>query len=192
MDIVLAEHSDRFAAAFEMERQRLMEQLQGCPAPIIAHIGSTAVPGLKAKPIIDMMLGFAQEQDLDQAVALLVRDQHCIYYPHYETELPFRRFIIKTKTIEKGIATRKALKPNIVPPLMPAVVHRSHHLHLVQHDHPFWKSHLLFRNALRADEKLRKAYEALKVDLAKRTWSHTNDYAYAKSAFIESALNKLI
>ena len=62
----------------------------------IAHIGSTAVPGLAAKPTIDILLGLAAETDLDATIAIFQKLGY-IYVSKYNDTMPFRRFFIKIK-----------------------------------------------------------------------------------------------
>lgn len=134
----------------------------------IEHIGSTAVPDLPAKPVIDIMIGVR---------SLAIADDHCVntiesigytYRPHTENEMPYRRFFR----------------------WMDAAGNRTHHLHLVAMTHDFWQSHLLFRDYLRAHPADRDAYGDLKLSLAARTWQTRGDYTDAKADLIQEILSK--
>lgn len=148
---------------FEVERARLVEVFRGLEVRI-EHVGSTSVPGLPAKPIIDICVGLAR---LDDAVArrpgleLLGYE----YVPTYEVQIPERRYFRR-----------------------PVVHPRTHHLHCLVADGDEWRRHLGFRRRLRSDPELRDAYATLKRDLAGRFGRDRRGYTEAKSSFIEAAL----
>lgn len=128
----------------------------------IEHIGSTAVPGLAAKPIIDIMVGlenFALADSLVPRVTTLGYE----YVQKYEAVMPLRRYFRRD--------TNGA---------------RSHHLHMVAVGGEFWERHLLFRDYLRQHPDVAADYAALKRQLAAREWHDVNDYADAKTEFIRS------
>ncbi len=126
----------------------------------VEHIGSTAIPKIQAKPIIDIMIGV---QDLNIADIYLVKIIQSIGYTYikgYETAMPDRRFF------QKNVG-------NV----------RTHQIHLVELNSNFWIRHLLFRDYLRVHSNAAKQYEALKLDLASK-FTDTNQYALAKTEFI--------
>ncbi len=142
---------DRFAA----ERDRLAPLLSGAE---IHHIGSTAVPGLAAKPVIDLM---ALVADLDEPIEDLVERGGYAYPDAYNATLDRRRWLCR-----------------------PSAALRTHHLHLVL-DRPLLEHHLRFRDRLRADPSLAADYSALKRDLAARHREDREAYTAAKAAFVE-------
>jgi GrpB-like predicted nucleotidyltransferase (UPF0157 family) len=125
----------------------------------VEHIGSTAVPGLAAKPIIDLDVILASPADLLEAIRLLAT----IGYAH-EGDL--------------GIAGREAF---CSPPGEPR-----HHLYVLAAGANELRRHLAFRDALRADRDLRDKYGALKRSLANQYKGDRNTYTESKSAFIIS------
>ena len=125
----------------------------------VEHIGSTAVPGLAAKPIIDLDVVLASPANLPEALRLLAD----IGYVH-EGDL--------------GIAGREAFRP---PPGEPR-----HHLYVLAEGAKELRRHLAFRDALRADNDLRDRYAVLKRSLAYFYKSDRTSYTEAKSAFIAS------
>jgi GrpB-like predicted nucleotidyltransferase (UPF0157 family) len=129
----------------------------------IQHVGSTAVPGLAAKPIIDIAV----------AVASLVDVQRC------------RPLLIALGYLDRGDAGREGGYV-FVKERVPEV--RTHHLHMVTIDDPQWANYLSFRDRLRADAALRKEYAALKWKLQERFACDRQGYTAAKDAFIRRVL----
>lgn len=159
--IVVEEYDPQWPRLYEEERARIMTAI-GQTLVAIEHVGSTAVPGLAAKPIIDILA----------AVRLLVEARGHIeplrligyeYVPEYEAEFPERRYF------RKG------------PPEA-----RTHHLHVVELASTFWERHLLFRDYLRAHPQDACQYAALKRELAARHGADREAYTDAKTAFITS------
>lgn len=146
---------------FRQERAILDALFRGCAASI-EHIGSTAVPGLGAKPVIDVMVGVARLEDAERRVGALEREGY-EYVPGYEREIPGRRYFRK-----------------------PRVGVRAFHLHCVVEGSEIWVRHLAFRDALRAQPELAAAYYALKCELAARCGK--DEYTEAKGPFIEAVL----
>jgi len=129
----------------------------------IEHVGSTAVPGLKAKPIIDIMVGV---KDLDSSVGaidVLQRNGYC-YYP-YKTEV--MHWFCK-----------------------PTPEYRTHHLHLVPYDSPLWRERIKFRDILRSNGKFAEQYAQLKVSLARDLTDDRERYTELKWSFIEGVLRE--
>jgi len=127
----------------------------------IEHIGSTAVPGLAAKPIVDLDV-VVSPQDVLEAIQRLSD----VGYVH-EGNL--------------GIAEREAFRP---PPGEPR-----HHLYVVSETATELQRHVAFRDALRADPTLRAKYAALKRTLAAQHGNNRDAYSEAKSGFITDALS---
>ena len=117
-----------------------------------------------AKPIVDLMPAVAagHPDDLDRCVAPIVALGY-EYIAAYEDELPYRRFF----------RLRGA--------------DRRHNVHLVEQGGEFWVRHLAFRDILRTHPQVAAQYAALKASLALR-YDDVNDYAAAKTEFIESTL----
>ena len=105
------------------------------------HVGSTAIAGLRAKPIVDILAPVHSLAEAQDAVPVLERDGWLFWAddPNRSYRLWFLR---------------------------PTPAARTHHLYLMQHDHPELRNVLLFRDALRNDPALRHEYAALKDRLA--------------------------
>ncbi len=161
--IEVVDYDPEWPRRFEGAAARLRA---AAPALIVAveHIGSTAVPGLAAKPIVDLMPAVAagHPADLDRCVAPIVALGY-EYIQKYEDEMPYRRFF----------RLRRA--------------GRQHNVHLVELGGEFWARHLAFRDILRTHPQVAAQYAALKRSLALRC-DDVGDYTDAKTGFIEATL----
>jgi len=159
---------------FAGERDALLASLSAGSPPTAAqieHIGSTSVPELAAKPILDLLVGIPDHGDLavlpDAGVGLVAPYVAAFASVGYEYRgehgLPGRHFFTKGEL-------------------------RTHHLHMVGRDSDAWRTHLLFRDHLRRDLDAARAYEALKRGLAERYADDREAYADGKVEFIEARL----
>jgi GrpB-like predicted nucleotidyltransferase (UPF0157 family) len=164
MDAVRLEAPDpAWTARFASERKRL-EGILGALVAAIEHIGSTAVPGLVAKPTIDVLAGVRDAAALDASVAPL-RAAGYEYVPEWEVELPDRRYL------RSGAA-----------PMYDA------HLHVVVLGSPFWERQVRFRDLLRAEPDVARAYAAVKARSAADSDGVRERYTEAKGPFIRAIL----
>lgn len=162
-EVHLEPHDPRWAVQFAIERDRLLELLPGKFAAI-EHIGSTAVPELAAKPVIDLLAGVGS---IGEADALL--DSLCSHgystSAEFNATLPDRRWLMRH-----------------------ADGRRTHHLHLVVFGGGLWLRWLQFRDLLRADPSVAARYGHLKHELAAEHHHDREAYTRAKSAFIDEVL----
>lgn len=160
--VVIVEHDPRWAAAYA----RAAAELRAVLAPwlvAIEHIGSTAVPGLAAKPVIDLQVGVRSLADSDAIVAA-VQSLGYEYVPEFEAELPDRRYFRRW-----------------------ADGRRTEHVHLVEHgNRSWWDRHLAFRDWLRAHDEDRDAYAALKRRLADAHPVDRAAYTDGKAGFVQA------
>jgi GrpB-like predicted nucleotidyltransferase (UPF0157 family) len=152
--VEIIDYDPAWPAAFQAERERLAPLLAGVE---IHHFGSTAVPGLAAKPVIDMI---ALVSDLDAPIAALVANAGYQFPEAFNAALTHRRFLC-----------------------YPTAAHRTHHLHLLD-DHEQLDRRLRFRDSLRADPALAAEYATLKRALAERHSDDREAYTEAKSEFV--------
>jgi GrpB-like predicted nucleotidyltransferase (UPF0157 family) len=162
-EVRLEPHDPRWAEQFEKERARLLDLLPGQFAAI-EHIGSTAIPSLSSKPIIDILAGVGTLEEADTLLHALCSNGYTTSI-EYNATLPDRRWLMRH-------ASGK----------------RTHHLHLVVFNGEVWFRWLRFRDLLRADPALAAHYEQLKKELAERHRHDREAYTRAKSAFIEEVL----
>ncbi|MCB9295919.1 MAG: GrpB family protein [Lewinellaceae bacterium] len=174
--IEIAPYDPAWAVAFESERLQLAVHLEHFQARV-EHIGSTAVEGLGAKPIIDILVGIEKEELFGSVVNPLLDCGYC-YYSCYEKKMPERLFFARLTKLQRQVFEDPGQLPprDQFPP--------THHLHVVAYGSSSWKRHLAFRDYLRTHSMARDAYYRLKVKLAKGTWESGNDYADAKTGFI--------
>src|SRR5215216_2293030 len=158
--VVIAAYDPRWPACFARLRDRLAAAL-GPLAVRIEHVGSTAVPGLAAKPIIDLDVVVATQDDLSAVIGRL----RSLGYRH-EGDL--------------GVPGRDAFAS---PPGSPA-----HHLYVCPADSPALARHLALRDLLRADPEVARGYGDLKRTLAARFGHDRVAYTEGKTVFIESLL----
>ncbi len=163
--IEIVDYDPRWPSLYDEERARILGAI-GPWLVDIQHVGSTAVPGLAAKPIIDIMPGVARLEDAHHCIEPL-RALGYEYHPEFEVELPERRYFNK-------------------PPGESFRGHRTHHLHMVKSGSDFWQRHLLFRDYLRAHTEAASEYARLKRQLAARFGTDREGYTEAKSDFIRS------
>ena len=162
-EILVVPYDAAWPARFRIESQLLHVALADLK-PQIEHIGSTAVTGLAAKPIIDMLIGVSSLAAFEaQSMRLAVFGYQ--YIPEYERVLPDRRFF---KRVVNGA--------------------RTHHVHVVEKDGIYWKRYLKFRNRLREDGLLAARYAELKRRLAARYSFDRDAYTNGKTGFIEAVL----
>ena len=154
--ITLAPYDPAWPALYEREAARVTTIL-GDRSIILEHAGSTSVPGLSAKPIIDMVLALADSADEAayvpdmEAAGYTLRVRECDWHEH-------RLF--------------KGPDPDI-------------NLHVFSDGCREIERMLRFRDHLRADAADRALYERTKRDLAQRTWKYTQHYADAKASIVE-------
>jgi len=163
VDIVIADYDPAWALRFERERSRVGEALAG-KALAIEHVGSTSVPGLAAKPIIDICLVVADSADEDAYVPDLARAGY---------ELRVR---------EPDWHEHRMLRP----------ASRDVHLHVFTAGSTEIDRMLLFRDRLRANGEDRARYEAAKRSLAARDWPTMQDYADAKSPVVGEIMARAV
>jgi GrpB-like predicted nucleotidyltransferase (UPF0157 family) len=146
----------------ELERQ-IREGL-GANALMIEHVGSTSVPGLSAKPIIDVVLAVADSADEGS------------YVP------PLERIGYVLRIREPDWFEHRMLKPSGI----------DGNIHVFSHACAEIDRVLAFRDWLRINDDDRRLYERTKRELAARTWKHVQNYADAKSDVVAEILGRAL
>lgn len=158
--IVVVEHDPAWPAQFESLRSRIHPAVSDIAAAI-EHVGSTSVPGLAAKPIIDMVIVVPEAARIPEAIDRLAP----LGYGHRG---------------DLGVEGREAFsRPDDLPP---------HHLYLCPHGNLSLRNHLTLRDHLRAHEADARAYGALKKRLAREFTHDIDSYMDGKTDFIVGIL----
>ena len=159
--------------------------------PKIEHIGSTSVPNLAAKPIIDIQVGIENSYDLDKTIKPMINN-HYIYYEIYNSVMPNRRLFV-------GLKDKKLIRnfQNIYSKgdLIPHKIinqHRLAHIHIWEYGTKDWNRHIAFRDYLREHPEIASEYESLKKQLSLKDWEDGNEYNDAKDSFIKTEEAKAI
>jgi GrpB-like predicted nucleotidyltransferase (UPF0157 family) len=166
-EICIVEYDPRWASLFEEEAERIWQALGKNLVVEIEHIGSTAVSGLAAKPIIDIMVGVYSL--LDALIAIPALEAMKYVYWREDTR-PGRMFFVKG--------------------MPPYGKQRTHHVHIVERESEFWERHKLFRDYLRTHPEEKQGYEALKRNLAARFSSDREAYTNGKKEYIQRVMEK--
>lgn len=157
--IRVVEYDLEWPDAFEREAARI-RAAAGEHLVALEHIGSTAVPGLPAKPIIDLLGGTDTLAGADACVDPLERIGY-EYVPELEDAMPDRRYFRKT-----------------------AADRHTHHLHVVPADSGFFDRHLRFRDYLREHPRAAERYAELKRELAAEHRHDVAAYTEGKAEFV--------
>lgn len=160
LHLILVEYDSRWPEMFAEEKARLIDVV-GQYVETIVHIGSTSVPGLAAKPVIDIMIGVQSLKIADSSCIAPIESLDYEYFQAVESMMPRRRYFRKSNP--EGM--------------------RTHQIHLWSIDDPEYERHLVFRDYLRTHPDEARAYAQAKRDLIDK-YDSVNDYADAKSAFI--------
>jgi GrpB-like predicted nucleotidyltransferase (UPF0157 family) len=166
MGIEVMLYQPSWADSFEAERGRLAATL----APWLPdrrdgvhHVGSTSVPGLPAKPVLDMMAGVRSLAEATTAIEPLASLGYA-HAPHRPDALWF---------FHPGDQSAES---------------RTHHLHLTVPGSALWRERLAFRDALRADPALAAEYAELKANLSAAYTVYQPEYTRGKRSFVARVL----
>jgi len=156
--IEVVPHSPGWAAGFRSESERLRAAL-GEEVVAVHHVGSTAIPGISAKPIIDILLAVREVERLDD----LGPEMAALgYEARGEFGIPGRRFFVKS-----------------------AGPRRTHHVHAFATGSPGLERHLAFRDYMISHPENASAYGRLKEGLAQEFPTDIEAYMDGKDAFIK-------
>lgn len=158
--VTLSDYDPAWPARFEARAAEL-RQILGDRARLIEHVGSTSVPGLAAKPIIDIVVGIDDPDD------------EAAYLPDLEAA-----------GYDLGVREPSHRCLKIREPDEPV------NLHCYPPDHVEIRKYLVFRDHLRTNDDDRRLYEATKRSLADREWADMNYYAEAKGPVVAAILGR--
>jgi len=165
--VEIVDYDPKWPVIYAKEKDRILSKI-GNKIISLEHVGSTAVQGLGAKPIIDIMVAVRRLSDAEECIKPL-RSIGYEYFPEHEKEIPERRYF------QKG--------PEGIP-------NKHFHLHMVEQDSDFRQKQLLFRDYLRLHPNVAEQYCKLKRELARKYVSDREAYTEAKTSFIESVITE--
>lgn len=157
-EIKVVSYNPDWPRMFELEAKQLIT-LFGDEVVSIEHIGSTSIPGMRAKPIIDILVGARNIEVIDNFNTILCQKG---YLPEGEYGIDGRRFIIKGTQF-----------------------HRTHHIHIFGQGHYRLVEHVIFRDYLIAHPNVATQYAQLKMELAKKYTYDSFNYVEGKAEFIQ-------
>ena len=160
--VQLLNYNPKWAELYDKEKNHIKGHI-GNLILDIQHIGSTAIPGLKAKPIIDIAIKVKSPYEIQICTKILTR----------------AGFINRGDTKGQGgylLVKEKA-------PLV-----RTHHIHIVSSEEPQWRDYLVFRELLKEKKDLCKQYLQLKQNLEGKFPFDRTQYTAAKSQFIQKLI----
>lgn len=163
--VELVAYDSAWPVLFEQESRELRRVLDAWLTGPIEHIGSTAVPGICAKPVIDIMAGVRDLETSRPAIEAAATMGYC--YSPYQPDV--RHWFCK-----------------------PSLMFRTHHLHLVPVDSPQWVRPIAFREYLRTHPDVAAEYDSVKRALASQFRLDREAYTKAKSPFIDAVTEKAL
>jgi len=162
-EVTLVPFEEKWVDEFTSEKERLMSII-GKDIVAIEHFGSTAIGGIATKPVIDILIGVTNLEDVQYFDKQALAKEK--YYP--------------LKSVEQ--------KGKVVFAKFPALpdLRRTHYLHVVEHKGDWWNRHVHFRDTLKNNRGLAKEYEQLKKKLAASYPEDVRAYTEGKEAWIQS------
>ena len=170
--IEVVPYDGRWPVEFERLRGVLLQALSGSDVSV-EHVGSTAIPGLIAKPILDVDVNYGGETTFVEVRSKL----EAVGYDHRG---------------DQGVPGREAFRQDgsDVPRSLEAQPRSRHHLYVCHEDSTEVRRHLAFRDALRADPSLAGQYAELKEKLLQLVGDDRERYTEGKSEFVEGVLSE--
>ena len=165
-EIEIVEYNADWVNMFVQEAESIRKALGKDLIAEIQHIGSTAVPGLAAKPVIDIMVGLRYFSDGKKIIKPL-EDLGYVYWA--ENPNPEKMFFVKG--------------------MPPYGEKRTHHVHVVEINGEFWQRRL-FRDYLRIHPEEARRYQKLKQDLAVQFHDDREAYTQGKSNYVREVMEK--
>ncbi|NSW92257.1 MAG: GrpB family protein [Firmicutes bacterium] len=160
----LVSYDAEWVKEYNEEAERIKAAINDASATI-CHIGSTAVPGMVSKPIIDIMLGV---DDMEKSDYYINNLEQIGYNCLGECGRIGRIFFVKG-----------------------GIENCTHHLHLVEKNSEYWIDNIMFRDYLIRDNKAASEYAGIKVELEKRFRTDRDMYRLFKSEYVEKVIKQL-
>jgi|SRR5690625_361784 len=164
-EVRLAMHDDQWQTEFNKVRQNLIEQTS-LNKNQIEHIGSTAIKEIKAKPIIDLLVGVPS---INVDLAELEKELRMVNFYRLKVEQPneivFAKFTDQTFNV------------------------KTHYIHLVKLEDELWNNLIFFRDYLNRNKTARLAYERIKLDFVNKNDEGIEEYTNSKESFVKKIIS---
>jgi GrpB-like predicted nucleotidyltransferase (UPF0157 family) len=163
-DISIVPYNPQWLQMFEAEKSHLLSCLPHDLVKRVEHFGSTAIPGLSAKPIIDMLVEVTSLEETKEKIVPILTAQGYEYFwrPTWGDDIPpFYAWFIKRDMRRE----------------------RTHHIHMIEKNFDHW-DRLLFRDYLIENPAIAQEYQTLKLRLAKDFPNNRIAYSNAKTEFV--------
>lgn len=167
IEVILVGFDPNWAIKFKEEKKAIVERLEESIVSI-DHIGSTAIPNIVAKPVIDILIGI-KSLDQSEKISSTMKELGYEYVEQIESHFPERRLFFKPPT-SKG--------------------KRQFNVHIWEHQSTGWKEMLLFRDYLLSHPESAKEYEFVKKYLAKRFPNNETAYSIGKEGYMQVILRR--
>lgn len=155
--VILEEYDPSWILKFEKEKSHLLAIAKEWYHGGIEHVGSTSVPGMVAKPVIDIMFGVKSLKESKSAINVFVENGY-EYWPYKDDVM---HWFCK-----------------------PSDAFRTHHLHVIPFESPLWKERIKFRELLRSNKQVATRYANLKRKLAAQYKNDRETYTEKKWPFV--------
>ena len=165
-EVSIAPYNHEWPLSFEEEAEFLRRKLPASLINRIEHFGSTAIPGLAAKPVIDILVEVSSLDETQKEIVPLLESEGYDYFWRTDTEPPYAWFI---KRDDEG--------------------KRTHHIHMVEANSKLWER-LYFRDYLREFPVEAKCYEELKQSLSEKYPNDRMAYTEGKVEFVASVTER--
>ena len=159
----IALNSDELFTEYQKER-KILSKIFDNNFMEIEHIGSTSIPDIKAKPIIDIAIKVKTIDNLDGILKSL-------------KQIGYKERVGRLSGKQKVFAKGSDLKV-------------THHLHIIENGEKDWDEKIKFKNILLNNTLIAKEYSELKINLASKYWNDRSNYTKEKSLFIRKILDQ--
>lgn len=159
--VILEDYDSSWPRKFEEEKELLLNLIGNWFYGSVEHVGSTAIPNMIAKPVIDIIFGVKSLKESRPAIDVLKKNGY-EYWPYKEEVM---HWFCK-----------------------PSDAFRTHHIHLIPFESPLWKERIKFRNILLSNKIIANDYAALKRELSDKYKNDREAYTEKKWPFIKSIL----
>lgn len=167
-DVTLSPYDPLWSDMAKIEIKKLYEILPNKQILDIQHVGSTAIPGILSKPIIDIQIAVDSLSVIKKIAIEKLKTLDYVYWDdNPDTE---RMFFVKG--------------------MPPYGEKRTHHIHIFEPDSKHWQNKIMFRDYLLAHAEAAHEYETLKIKLARKYLYDREQYTEAKTTFVNDILNK--